>query len=121
MKRTLPLIAALVTVACGGASSEERLKIATAPAAAPIVRSALTPVPTPPPQLCLVTRERGVPESYAPTDLVALPRDYTLGPNIRLRPEAARAAIKLIDAAWEDGHKILAESGYRSFQEQLKL
>jgi D-alanyl-D-alanine carboxypeptidase len=123
MKQVLPFTAlALVAAACGGGStSEQRLKIATAPAAAPIVRAQLTPVPTPPPQLCLVTRERGVPESYVPPDLAALPRDYTLGPNIRLRAEAARAAIKLIDAAWEEGHKILAESGYRSFQEQFKL
>jgi len=124
MKRTIILAsAALVLAACGGggASSEARLKIATAPAAAPIVRAQVTPVPTLPPQLCLVTRERGVPESYVPQDLTALPRDYTLGDNIRLRAEAARAAIKLIDAAWDNGHKILGESGYRSFQDQFKL
>lgn len=127
MKRLILLLCLtmLAATACGGGSKHPepaRITIATSQAAAAVPR-VQTPAPTPAPQLCLVTRERGVPATYVPADLVVLPRDYTLGANIQLRREAAQAAIKLIDAAWaaEPKHKILAESGYRSFAEQQKL
>ena len=130
MKRSPPNLAlvfavtgALFGAACGGSDSAstaatQPAKIAKMATPAVIVQA---PSATPPPQLCLVTRERGVGESYVPPDLVVLPRDYTLGSNIRLRREVAQAAIKLIDAAWEEGHKILAESGFRSYQDQASL
>ena len=118
----VPLLFALLTLACGSTSassppSQPASRSQTAARATP----APTPVSTPLPQVCLVTRDQGVGEAYVPPDLVALPRDYTLGSNIRLRAEAARAAVQLIDVAWQDGHKLLAESGYRSFQEQQTL
>ena len=116
------IVIALGAVACGGTVAapaqrqpEQRTAAAVRQTPPP------TPLPTPPPQVCLVTREQGVGETYVPPDLVALPRDYTVGPNIRLRREAAQAAVRLIDVAWEEGHKLLAESGYRSFQEQQTL
>src|SRR3712207_148178 len=109
-RRTAILAACGVGLAaCGGGSSGDatRNKVATSQAAAGIARQA-TAVATAPPvaQVCLVSRERGLPAEYAPADLAALPRDYCLGDNIRLRAEATRAAIKLIDAAWEEEHKI---------------
>jgi D-alanyl-D-alanine carboxypeptidase len=125
MKRFLSLLClGLVLAACDGQSTPPREQAQQQPTATVfIVRITATrtptPTPTPPPlQLCLVTRERGVSESYVPLDLVTLPIDQSVRAGVQLRQDAAQALLQMFAAAREDGHMLLAQSGYRSFAEQ---
>lgn len=60
---------------------------------------------------------------YAPTDLIAIPWKYRYGDQntkIELREAAYNAYISMWEAANQDGHYLLALSGYRSKKEQEK-
>jgi LAS superfamily LD-carboxypeptidase LdcB len=130
MMRVFPAVAFLFVVAC--ANQPARLEQArateapegtvsitrTTPARAPTPTATPTP---PPPQLCLVTREKGVPPSYVPADLVTIPTDYTVRAGVQLRKEAAGALLRLFAAALNDGHVLLANSGYRSYEDQVEV
>ena len=68
--------------------------------------------------LCLVNRDRKVTKKYVPPDLV-VPK-VALNKKgredaVMLRAEAARALEALFEAALQEGHTLLAASGYRSF------
>lgn len=111
----LPLLA-LAACSRGSTTAEQPRQ---APGSVSIARATPTPSPTPtPPQLCLVTREKGVPPTYEPRDLVALPADLSIGGTVELRQEAAQALVPLLTAAQQEGQRIVAVSGYRSYTYQ---
>ena len=60
-----------------------------------------------------------LPNGYEP-EVVKLPLEYILQgwTEQYLIPEAANAAMELIDAAQKEGHDVVIRSSYRSFQEQ---
>lgn len=133
-RRTVLRALAAGTVALAACGREEKKPAgqATSPAVTgtvAIARATATPVPrtstaapTPAPQpLCLVTKERGVPATYVPADLVKLPDSYCARNDVRMRREAGRAMIELIEAAKVDGYELLALSGYRSYDEQVQV
>ena len=121
---TLPAVA--LAAACGRGSKPDSSGRVQAPPAATVQISPLdgvpapkgTPTPAPPPQLCLVTRQIGVPETYVPSDLVTLPPDLCAQADVRLRQAAAQALQLLLTDALSDGQRMLALSGYRSFEQQ---
>ncbi len=59
--------------------------------------------------------------SYAPSDLIAFPVDLSVRKDVRVRRETARALQQLLAAARDEGHDLLALSGYRSYQEQREV
>lgn len=87
----------------------------------------ITPTPTrtptpPPPQICLVTRQRGVSPTYVPPDLMPVPPARAVSQaRVLMRKEALDALLRLFDAAQEEGHILLALSGYRSYEEQVEV
>ena len=132
MKRALfVLLAAGVLAACGGDSSPDPSARAPSPvrpsdaaATISIARPTATPSPAPtptPPQLCLVTRDRGVGPSYVPPDLTVLPAEVSAAAGVRMRQEAAQALLQLLTTARDEGHHLLAVSGYRSYDEQKQV
>ncbi|MCC5894758.1 MAG: M15 family metallopeptidase [Alkalibacterium sp.] len=71
----------------------------------------------------LVNKQYGLPEDYAPDDLVTVDVPTVLeNPEVRqLREEAADALKEMFDAAQEDELYLHARSGYRSYQTQVQL
>lgn len=124
-RRFLLMLPPLALASCGrgsGKSSEAQQGRQRGGATVSITRVSRTPTPrpTPPPQVCLVTREKGVPATYVPPDLVALPADQSFG-VVQLRSEAAGALLQLLGAAQGDGQRLVAVSGYRSYDEQVAV
>jgi LAS superfamily LD-carboxypeptidase LdcB len=70
------------------------------------------------PDLCLVTRDRGVPATYIPPDLVQLSQGPTVGPAVLLRTDAANALLRLLDGATAQKVHLIAISGFRSYELQ---
>ena len=70
--------------------------------------------------LYLVNREFAVSSDYAPDDLV-LPNVKRTGNTVMLRAEAANALEQLFAAAKEQGHTLVAVSGYRSYRTQSNI
>ncbi len=74
--------------------------------------------------LVLVNKERLLPPSYVPRDLVVpnVPRSpETSAKNVYMRKEAAQALEQLFTAAQAENLQLLAVSGYRSYEYQQKL
>jgi LAS superfamily LD-carboxypeptidase LdcB len=126
MKRFVMLVSALALLAaCGGSVPSPKQVSAPEtrqpPATVSIVRATPTPPPTPrPAQLCLVTKQREIPATYVPPDLVTLPKEWS-AQTVQMRREAADALVRLLSAARDDGIQIVALSGYRSYQEQVQV
>lgn len=70
--------------------------------------------------LYLVNREFAVSSDYEPDDLV-LPNVKRTGNTVMLRAEAANALEQLFAAAKEQGHTLVAVSGYRSYRTQSNI
>ena len=70
--------------------------------------------------LYLVNREFAVSSDYQPDDLV-LPNVKRTGNTVMLRAEAANALEQLFAAAKEQGHTLVAVSGYRSYRTQSNI
>lgn len=70
--------------------------------------------------LYLVNREFAVSSDYEPDDLV-LPNVKRTGNTVMLRAEAAKALEQLFAAAKEQGHTLVAVSGYRSYRTQSNI
>ena len=105
----LPLVLALS--GCGSATNR--------PTPPPLRAASPPPSTIPRPlQLCLVTRDHGIPESYVPPDLVALQQGPAIGPAVLMRPEAATALMQLLDGARAQRVYLIAISGYRSAEQQ---
>jgi LAS superfamily LD-carboxypeptidase LdcB len=69
-----------------------------------------------------VDKDSALPPNYAPSDLVALPRDMLIGnPDIRVRKDVAEAIQKMVRAARQDGLTLKVFSGYRDFDRQRDL
>lgn len=68
----------------------------------------------------IVNKMRGLPEDYAPEDLVELPSALSEGTQ-QLRTEAAEAAEEMLVAAQEDNIELRAISSYRSYDYQDQL
>lgn len=70
--------------------------------------------------LFLVNRDYAITADYVPNDLV---KPNVLGGNesTMLRAEAARALEELFAAAKEEGHNLIAVSGYRSYGQQSSI
>lgn len=124
----LPVLALTLATCISQGSVPEPPHLAEATVAIIRVTVTRTPTPTPtsaptppPPQLCLVTRERGIPAGYVPPDLVTIPPAYAVRQGIQLRREAAEALLRLFAAALNEGHVLLANSGYRSYDEQAEV
>lgn len=68
----------------------------------------------------LVDRTHGLPEDYAPDDLVSLPGLGLpiLGQEASLRREAAENLERLVVAAAVDGEELVVASAYRSYADQ---
>jgi D-alanyl-D-alanine carboxypeptidase len=83
--------------------------------------------PTLPPRIagaepqCLVTKTVGLPSGYVPDDLTPLPGRLLASDGVRLRPPAADAVVRLIDAAGREKHTLFVLSGFRSYQEQERV
>ena len=125
--RWLLLLVGLVVIGC---SPDPRPPLARQ-SSAPILIQQLTPADAPLtpialpaavlPRICLLTRTQGVPATYKPQDLAILPKEVSVQPGVQLRGDAARGVQELIAAAWDDGQRLLALSGYRSYEEQRRL
>ena len=70
--------------------------------------------------LILINREFMLAENYAPDDLVR-PDVTCLYSNIKMRAEAAEALKEMFDAAKEEGYRLVAISGYRSYGQQTNI
>lgn len=86
-----------------------------------------SPAPTPSPTggiglLAIVDKERGLPASYVPPDLTAIPGQWTAPgfPTQSLRQEAAAALTEMLRAASAEGIELRVRSAYRSYQEQVQ-
>jgi zinc D-Ala-D-Ala carboxypeptidase len=131
MKRVFaPLLAALLFTSIACAKQSESPKPAEPRVAAPSatvhierITATRTPTPTPPPpQLCLVTRQRGVSPGYVPADLMAVPPGQAVSRSqVLMRKDALDALLRMFDAAREEGHILLALSGYRSYEDQVEV
>ncbi len=88
-----------------------------------------TPSPTPGPDgtitvpcgdiLVPLDKQHRLPADCEPPDLVELPATVSVGTQY-LRAEAARALLALFDAAARDGHALVVNSAYRSYQVQVE-
>jgi D-alanyl-D-alanine carboxypeptidase len=131
MKRVAGLaVLVLLCAACGGSSAGtgstptpgQAAHVDASPTVS-IVRQTPTPAapPTPPPpQLCLVTRDRGVPAGYVPPDLVTLPSEWSVQ-TVQMSAGPARALLDLLAAAHNEGQELRALSAYRSYDEQQQV
>lgn len=71
--------------------------------------------------LFLVNREYVLASDYQPDDLVK-PNVRATYTNITMRKEAAEALEKMFQAAWaEEGHTLIAVSGFRSYGQQSSI
>lgn len=70
--------------------------------------------------LYLVNRSYRLTEHYQPPDMV-LPDVRRQSSAVSLRPNAAQALEEMFAAAQEAGHRLVAVSGYRSFETQRLL
>lgn len=71
--------------------------------------------------LFLVNREYVLASDYQPDDLVK-PNVRATYSNITMRKEAAEALEKMFQAAWaEEGHTLIAVSGFRSYGQQSSI
>lgn len=108
----------------GGRSTPELSPPATESAGTPPAgpRGPATPgaVVTGDPQ-CLVTKQRGLSASYAPSDLTTLPARLLASDGVQVRRVAADAVVRLIDDAAREGHGLFVLSGFRSYQEQERV
>ncbi|MGE3075723.1 MAG: M15 family metallopeptidase [Dehalococcoidia bacterium] len=99
--------------------------------AAPTTTTAPTVAPTTPPTIgpdgsILVTcgdilapldKQHVLGPDCVPSDLVALPAEYSSG-VMRMRSEAADAIVQMFEAAKNDGYALYVNSAYRSYAEQ---
>jgi len=72
----------------------------------------------------LVNKQRNLPSDYEPKDLVVPDVPFSFSgnsPKKQMRKEAASALEKLFKAASEDGIKLKAVSGYRSYSTQKSI
>jgi D-alanyl-D-alanine carboxypeptidase len=72
----------------------------------------------------LVNKKRNLPSTYIPKDLVVPDVPFSFSgdsPKKQMRKEAAKALEALFDAAEDDGIKIKAVSGYRSYATQKSI
>lgn len=70
--------------------------------------------------LILINREFMLSEDYVPDDLVR-PDVNCLYSNIKMRAEAAEALKMMFDDAKEEGYRLVAVSGYRSYGQQTNI
>lgn len=70
--------------------------------------------------LILINREFMLAENYVPPDLVR-PDVNCLYSNIKMRAEAAEALKEMFDAAKQEGYRLVAVSGYRSYGQQSNI
>lgn len=96
---------------------------ATTPAPAPAPTSAPAAPPSPGAHAdpaapdVVVNKQRPLsPLDFEPAEL--RPLDGAAGPGIRLRPDAAAAVERMVDAAGREGVGLVIVSGYRSYAEQ---
>ena len=68
-------------------------------------------------ELYLVNRTYRLTEHFRPDDLV-IPNVRRQSSAVALRPQAAKEIEELFAAAKEDGHRLIAVSGFRSFETQ---
>ena len=71
-------------------------------------------IPDPNSILLLINKHFYLPDGYAPTDLISVG-------NTMMREEAGQAMQAMISAAKEAGHNIWSQSGYRSYDLQVRL
>ena len=86
--------------------------------------SGLLVVPDPLSMEVVVNKERKLPDGYVPPDLTvpAVPHLSEEGnPKRQMREEAARALEALFAEASEQGVPLIAVSGYRSYERQVKV
>ncbi len=69
----------------------------------------------------VVDSKHGLPPEYAPTDLAPVGPGQDKDVNYRLRQQAAQSLKSLIQAAREDGVKLLIVSAYRPWAKQQEL
>lgn len=67
--------------------------------------------------LYLVNRTYRLSESYEPQDLI-LPAVRRTGSSVKMRPQAAKMLEMMFEDAAQNGHVLVAVSGYRSFDTQ---
>ena len=68
--------------------------------------------------LALANRDSLLDKDYKPTDLVKIKARKVSSDPIQMRKAASEAMSAMFDAALEDGVKLYASSGYRSYQTQ---
>jgi zinc D-Ala-D-Ala carboxypeptidase len=94
----------------------------TAPLNSATGRATRPPLPSDLSLLTLVTKQRGLPASYRPADLVQVPPEYTSSAEPQwLRQAALQALIQMLTAASGDGLGIKVLSGYRSYDYQAEV
>lgn len=122
-------MSAMTMVACESGSAPPAstptpapTSIATSTPTAAATSNAAACVPgTGEPDLRVVDKQRGLPSSYVPTDLVRLDDAWTV-PGFagqRLRPQTATALVALLRDAEAQGMKLRVRSTFRSYDEQV--
>ena len=104
----------------GGKASGTREPTAQAALPSPSTEPAPPRLANAEPQ-CLVTKQLGLADTYAPDDLTPLPARLLASDGVRLRKPAAEATVRLVDAAGQDGQRLFVLSGFRSYQEQERV
>ena len=69
--------------------------------------------------LAPVDKEHALGADCSPGDLQAIPAEFSANGQQFLRAAAASALIDMFKAGAKDGHRLLANSGYRSYQTQV--
>ena len=69
--------------------------------------------------LAPVDKQHALPAGCAPGDLQSIPGEYSANGQQFLRSAAAAALVEMFQAAAKDGHRLFANSGYRSYQTQV--
>jgi len=58
---------------------------------------------------------------YVPDDLVSIPVTYRYGDEKKIRSEVYEAFVEMFEAAKADGHYLLVESAFRSYDKQVQV
>ena len=72
-------------------------------------------------ELMLLNKYNYLDENYNPDDLLEFSNQYAYGENQKLKKVAYNAYISMFNKAKEDGYTLIANSSYRSYNEQKEI
>ncbi len=69
----------------------------------------------------LVNKHHNLEESFAPSDLATISKDYTDEDDLQCSRLALNAFVEMNKAATKEGYSLVINSAYRSYQDQVEL